>query len=374
LGHGLELSAHLLGRYARLEVHHIFPKAALYRHGYSRPEVNAIANFTFLTQETNGIVTDRDPAEYFEEILRKHPGVLESHWIPMDRKLWKIENYNQFLEARRELLAVSANRFLQGLLEGALPEPEKVPSILDREVPPVPGQIESDDEEERLRECNAILARHGLSEGELLYEVADTDTGEPLAVLDLAWPEGLQQGLTQPVAILINESAETVEAASAAGFRCFTGVESFLEYVAKEILSTTLEVDGERNRDKARKARRFNFNDACAERVQKHLGCSLVKEGNVRWKAADGSLAVLCTVSRSFPAVDGERYWHIYKPRHAKFLEAATTAYVALGCGSPETILLIPYADLAACWTGSILRSRRTAPIGTCMCTIRKAI
>jgi 5-methylcytosine-specific restriction endonuclease McrA len=347
-GSGLELSANLLGRYARLEVHHIFPKALLYRHGYNRPEVNAIANFTFLTRETNEIVTDRDPAEYFEEIRRRHPGALESHWIPADPKLWKVENYNQFLEARRELLADAANRFLQGLLEGALPEPEKSSSVLDRELPLLPGQIESDDEEKLLRECNAIMVRQGLAEGELLYEVADPDTGDPLAVLDLAWPEGLQPRLTQPVAILINESAETVEAASTAGFRCFTEVESFLDYVAKEILSPSIDDTGKGTRDTARKTSRFSFNDACAERVQQHLGRSLVKEGNVRWKTEDGSLAILCAVSRAYPNAEGEGYWHIYKPRHGKFLESAPTAYVALGCGSPETVLLIPFGDITS--------------------------
>ncbi|HEV2851190.1 MAG TPA: DUF262 domain-containing protein [Thermoanaerobaculia bacterium] len=349
-GSGLELSATVLSRYARLEVHHIFPKALLYRHNYSRPEVNAIANFTFLTRETNEIVTDRDPVEYFEEVQRRHPGALESHWIPMDRELWKVKNYNRFLEARRELLADSANRFLRSLLEGVLPEPEKAPSILDREVAAVPGRIESDDEERILRECNALMARQGLAEGELLYEIADPDSGEPLAILDLAWPEGLQPRLTQPVAILINESTETVDAASAAGFRCFTEIETFLDYVAQEVLSTPLEDGGGENRGQARKAPRFTpvrFNDACAERVQKHLGCPLIKEGKARWKSVDGSLAVLCAVSRSYTNAEGESYWHIFKPQHSRFLEAASTAYVALGCGSPETVLLIPYGELA---------------------------
>lgn len=348
-GSGLELSANLLGRYSRLEVHHIFPKALLYRHGYNRSEVNAIANFTFLTRETNEIVSDRDPAEYFVEIQRRHPGALESHWIPMDRNLWKVENYSQFLEARRELLAKAANRFLDSLLEGALPEPEKAPSILDREVPVVMGRIESDDEERLLRECNELVARQGLVEGELLYEIADPETGEPLAVLDIAWPEGLQPGLTQPVAILINESTETVEAASAAGFRCFTETESFLEYIAKEILSTTLEESPEESRGQAPKEPRFipvRFNDVCMERVQKHLGHPMIKEGKARWKAADGSLTVMCAVSRAYPNAEGEGYWHIFKPYHGEFLEAATTAYVALGCGSPETILLIPFNEL----------------------------
>ncbi|HKI02489.1 MAG TPA: DUF262 domain-containing protein [Thermoanaerobaculia bacterium] len=347
-GSGLELSANFLARNARLEVHHIFPKALLYRHNYPRPEVNAIANFTFLTRDTNALLTDRDPAEYFEEIRRRHPGALESHWIPTDRELWKVENYNQFLEARRELLADAANRFLQSLLEGALPEPEKAPSILDRKVTTLPGQIESDDEEKLLRECNEIMVRQGLAEGELLYEVADTDTGEPLAVLDLAWPEGLQPRLTQPVAILINESAETAEVASAAGFRCFTEVESFLDYVAKEILGTTQGDTGEETRGEARETPRFSFNDACVERIQKHLGRTLIKEGNVRWKATDGSVAIICAVSRAYPNAEGEGYWHIYKPRHDKFLGAAATAYVALGCGSPDTVLLIPHGDLAS--------------------------
>jgi hypothetical protein len=350
-GSGLELSASLLGRHSRLEVHHIFPKAVLYRHGYDRSEVNAIANFTFLTRETNEIVTARNPVEYFEEILRRHPGALESHWIPMDRELWKVENYARFLEARRQLLSDAANGFLQSLLDGVLPEPEKSPSILDRQVAVAPGQIESDDEEELLRECNAIMKRQGLSEGELLYEVADPETGEPLAVLDLAWPDGVQPGLTQPVAILINERAETVEAASAAGFRCFTEIESFLDHVATEILSPPLEEAGERNQGLVRKEPRFTpvrFNDACAERVQKHLGRPLVKEGKVRWRTADGSLAVLCAVSRAYPNAEGEGYWHIYKPRHGKFLESAASAYVALGCGSPETILLIPHSDLTS--------------------------
>ena len=59
----------------------------------SVPEVNAIANFTFLTWETNAFLPDRDPAEYFEEVLRRHPGALESHWIPADRRLWRVEAY-----------------------------------------------------------------------------------------------------------------------------------------------------------------------------------------------------------------------------------------------------------------------------------------
>src|SRR5215469_5836472 len=64
------------GRMNQLEVHHIFPKALLYRateYGYTRPEVNAIANLTFLTKDTNLAVSDRDPAIYLEEIASQQP-------------------------------------------------------------------------------------------------------------------------------------------------------------------------------------------------------------------------------------------------------------------------------------------------------------
>ena len=48
---GLPLKASLLGKMNKLEVHHIFPKAQLAE--LQATEVNALANFCFLTKETN---------------------------------------------------------------------------------------------------------------------------------------------------------------------------------------------------------------------------------------------------------------------------------------------------------------------------------
>jgi len=55
-------------------------------------------------------------------------------------------------------------------------------------------------------------------------------------VFDLAWPNGIQEELTQPVAVLLNEGAETLAIASQAGFRCFTAVDDFKRYVRAEVL------------------------------------------------------------------------------------------------------------------------------------------
>ena len=100
-GSGLQLKHGMLGPQSALELHHVFPKAKLYRHGYSKSEANALANFTFLTAETNKEISDADPSAYLPRYMKKTPGAVESHWIPMDPELWQIENYPDFLAARR---------------------------------------------------------------------------------------------------------------------------------------------------------------------------------------------------------------------------------------------------------------------------------
>ena len=52
------------------------------------------------------------------------------------------------------------------------------------------------------------------------------------------WPEGVQPGLTQPVAVLLNETAEVLALASEGGFRCFTSIPGFRAYIEAEILKS----------------------------------------------------------------------------------------------------------------------------------------
>jgi len=75
----------------------------------------------------------------------------------------------------------------------------------------------------------------GLGEGEFGIEVLKPETQEIAAVIDLGWPNGLQEGLSQPVALLLNEDEETEEAVNQAGYRFFTTVEAFRRYVDREV-------------------------------------------------------------------------------------------------------------------------------------------
>ena len=56
------------------------------------------------------------------------------------------------------------------------------------------------------------------------------------AIFDLAWPSGLQDELSAPVAVLLNESADTIAMASGAGYRCFTSADAFRKYISSEVL------------------------------------------------------------------------------------------------------------------------------------------
>ena len=234
-GTGDPLKKGLLGKMSQLEVHHIFPKSRLYEEGYYRADVNALANFCFLTKDTNLQISNRLPEEYFPDVEANHPGALASQWVPADPDLWKIENYHHFLEGRRKLLAAETNRHLEGLLHGdtrwfvSRSEPEAEPE------PTAPGGIASEDEEAACEELNEWLAAQGLPRGEVGFDYTDANSGEQLAVFDLAWPDGVQTELSQPVAVLLNEGAEVLAIANKAGFRCFTDVQDFRTYVESEI-------------------------------------------------------------------------------------------------------------------------------------------
>jgi hypothetical protein len=240
-GNGLELNHQLLGYQSALELHHIFPKARLYAAGYNRPEVNSLANFAFLTMETNREVTDRFPHEYMRYYEARHPGALTSHWIPGDPELLEVERYREFLEARRELLARAANEFLDSLIDGTADSFDEPDELALAERTQRVGVVDEDDEGRQIRECAAWLVSVGLDAGHQDFELANETTGEQLAVLDVAWPEGLQPGLTEPVALLLNETTEVETAAGAMGYRFFTDVDAFRDYVRREVLQEPAE-------------------------------------------------------------------------------------------------------------------------------------
>jgi hypothetical protein len=91
----------------------------------------------------------------------------------------------------------------------------------------------------QLEALNDWVESQGLPRGVVAYDFADAASGQQHAVFDLAWPNGIQEELSQPVVVLLNEDAGTVTLASQAGFRCFTDDAAFRRYVTTEVLAET---------------------------------------------------------------------------------------------------------------------------------------
>jgi len=106
---GVALATDVVGDDHDIQIHHVFPKALLKTAGVSRKDRDEIANLAFLAARPNRKISNRPPDQYLAEIAERHPGRLEAQCIPMDRSIWKLDCFQDFLAARRELLAKAIN-------------------------------------------------------------------------------------------------------------------------------------------------------------------------------------------------------------------------------------------------------------------------
>lgn len=125
----------VFGKKYQIHSHHIFPQGLLYKAGYDADNhlhskiVNEIANRAFLTADTNRKLGEKSPNEYLPEIEKKYPGALIKQFIPINTVLWKTERFEDFLNARRELIAQKINEFMRSLI--AEPEEQKTHSAIE---------------------------------------------------------------------------------------------------------------------------------------------------------------------------------------------------------------------------------------------------
>ena len=110
-----------MGDYYSIQSHHIFPQAVLYRNGYDSEnhldtqKINEIANRAFITRDTNFDISDKNPSDYLPEVASKYPDALKQQHIPTEVSLWQVDKYNEFLTARRKMIADAINSFLEDL-------------------------------------------------------------------------------------------------------------------------------------------------------------------------------------------------------------------------------------------------------------------
>lgn len=135
--------------------------------------------------------------------------------------------------------------------------------------------------------------------------------------------------------------------------REYTRVDGIIDVVfsaAEETLRTGSVVnpdDDDAEEEVVPKQKKFvpaNFHALCIERIEKALGQVLVRQSPSIYKSSDGSLAVVCSISREYLKSSGAGYWFAYHPYYNDTLEPAAISNVAFGCGSSSVILMVPFS------------------------------
>ncbi|MDZ7832475.1 MAG: DUF262 domain-containing protein [Desulfobacterales bacterium] len=112
-----------MGEKYMLEWDHIFPYSVLKDNGYNPKNrihyslMQEITNRAILTQVANRTKSNLMPEDYLAWVENRFPDALRRQCIPMDKNLWKIDRFRDFLEARRRMLADELNAFLQAITE-----------------------------------------------------------------------------------------------------------------------------------------------------------------------------------------------------------------------------------------------------------------
>ena len=110
-----------MGKKYELEWDHIFPYSVLRDHGYGMNNrikyqyAQEITNRAILTATANRSKSARNADGYLAEVKEKFPNSLKLQSIPEDPSLWKLDNFEQFLNARRKLLAIELNEYLENI-------------------------------------------------------------------------------------------------------------------------------------------------------------------------------------------------------------------------------------------------------------------
>lgn len=115
----------------RGDIHHLFPKDYLKKHGLARGQYNQIANYVYMQSEVNVKVGNRPPVEYFgiirEQIQRNDRQIsgivtekdllsnLEANCVPAGIMEMSIDDYPGFLLERRKLMALKIKEYYSTL-------------------------------------------------------------------------------------------------------------------------------------------------------------------------------------------------------------------------------------------------------------------
>lgn len=188
----------------------------------------------------------------------------------------------------------------------------------------------------------------------ILYVVGRQDTGELEAQIRgsrYAWDVRLIS--VEALLRLLSVREDLEDPSSATRIRSilvpheYTRVDGIIDLVFSTKEDILQDDEEEEDGDKKDRSSRAQFHKACVERVERVLGANLVRHSRATFISADESLALICLVSREYESGSRAGYWFAFYPHQEEILAAAEKSYLAFGCGSEDTILLVPWGQFA---------------------------
>jgi hypothetical protein len=276
------------------EVDHIFPQSLLRSVKIDNPlngnrsimryqasKRDCLGNCMLLTSEENGFQSKNDtpPNEWFSD---KSPEYLELHLIPKNPELWELDNYEEFIVEREQLIIEKFRPLLKNLCLGdeSLSLPNKDVENTER------GEVEKPE--------LVLPVMENLAPNQIESQAEETETlsgeEEPVfAVKNLMFDENREEALFSEAESILDSFFDRISIPSKyiAGFRTQNGLELALERTAKKITLWTENAGSYKDQDfvpsktyEEKDPRNSNLNRKNSPRLR--LGFSVIN-----WKLED---------------------------------------------------------------------------------------
>jgi hypothetical protein len=94
----------------------VFPQAFLKRRELPIDRINAMLNFCFLPANSNKLISRKQPSDYFFNLIPsgRYQEILKSNLLPLNKDIYRGDDYDKFLEERATLLVKNVNELVTG--------------------------------------------------------------------------------------------------------------------------------------------------------------------------------------------------------------------------------------------------------------------
>lgn len=102
------------------------------------------------------------------------------------------------------------------------------------------------------------------------------------------------------------------------------------------------EYSGNRVSKKEKKFTPLNFNEKCKDKLSSKLGVEFIQDSRGKYYSATEGIGLICSISKEHQFPNAKRYWFLFHPYQMDYLDKYPKAFLALGCGSEDNIVMIP--------------------------------